>query len=107
MRPSSAPALTRILHACVLLEGGGARVLIDPCFGAFARRPRTSRIFGIRMPEPGIPPAELEGIDVIAMTHAHEDHFDAEGLARLPSRKALVLVPTRAQARRVRRLGFA
>ncbi|MBI3448374.1 MAG: MBL fold metallo-hydrolase [Acidobacteria bacterium] len=104
---STIPALTRILHACVLVEGAGARVLIDPCFGFFARRARTSRMFGIRMPAPGLEPQDLGRIDVIAMTHAHEDHFDAEGLARLPSKRALVLVATRSQARAVRRLGFA
>src|SRR6266850_260265 len=98
--------LTRILHPSVLVERGRTRVLFDPCFGDFARRPFTARVTGIRMPAPGILPEAIGALTVIAMTHGHEDHFDAAALSRLTSRDARVVVPTQSQAKKVRRLGF-
>jgi Predicted Zn-dependent hydrolases of the beta-lactamase fold len=50
-------------HACLLVETGGQRILIDP--GAYS---------------PGI--ADLTGVDVILVTHQHADHVD---LQRLPT----------------------
>ncbi len=98
--------LTRVLHPCVLLEGGGARALIDPCFGFFALRRLTAGMMGIGMPAPGLQPESLQNLDLIAMTHAHEDHFDEKGLERIPTKRIPVVVATSSHARRVRRLGF-
>ncbi len=81
-------------------------MLFDPCFGTFARRRLTSGLVGIDLPEPGLQPEVLEDLTLIALTHGHEDHFDVEGMARLPSRSSLIVVPDPALARRVRRLGF-
>jgi L-ascorbate metabolism protein UlaG (beta-lactamase superfamily) len=106
MDQQSGVTLTRILHPCVLFRGGGAEILVDPCFGEFARRPLTSRVTGIRMPRPGIDPARLGGVTVVALTHGHEDHLDAKGMERIPARTARVIVPSRSIERRVRRLGF-
>ena len=50
-------------HACLLVETGGQRILIDP--GAYS---------------PGI--ADLTGVDLIVVTHQHADHVD---LQRLPT----------------------
>ncbi len=99
--------LTRVLHPCVLVRCGRTQVLIDPCFGLFARRPLTSRVMGIELPDPGVAPEAMAGLSLIALTHGHEDHFDAAGLARLPTRAARVIAPTASLARRLRRLGFA
>lgn len=55
--------LTHLGHACLLVETGGQRILIDP--GVFS---------------PGT--ADLTGIDVILVTHQHADHVD---LQRLPA----------------------
>jgi L-ascorbate metabolism protein UlaG (beta-lactamase superfamily) len=106
MGPPAAVTLTRILHACVLVEHGPARVLIDPCFGFFARRPLTRGVTGIRMPAPGAAPESLEGLGALVLTHGHEDHADMEAIARLPSRDARVFVPAAGLARRLRRAGF-
>jgi L-ascorbate metabolism protein UlaG (beta-lactamase superfamily) len=51
-------------HACLLVEAGGQRVLIDP--GAFS---------------PGF--TDLTGLDVILVTHQHMDHVDVERLPAL------------------------
>jgi len=56
--------LTHVGHACLLVEIGGARVLIDP--GAFTR--------GFE---------ELTGLDAVLITHTHLDHYDAERLPAL------------------------
>lgn len=55
--------LTHLGHACLLVETGGQRVLIDP--GVFS---------------PGF--VDVTGLDVILVTHQHADHLD---LQRLPA----------------------
>lgn len=54
--------LTHLGHACLLVETGGQRILIDP--GAYS---------------PGI--VDVTGLSIILVTHQHADHVD---LQRLP-----------------------
>jgi L-ascorbate metabolism protein UlaG (beta-lactamase superfamily) len=56
--------ITHVGHACLLVEAGGARVLIDP--GSFTH--------GFE---------ELTGLDAVLITHAHPDHYDAGRLPQL------------------------
>jgi L-ascorbate metabolism protein UlaG (beta-lactamase superfamily) len=55
--------ITHHVHACLLVETGGQRILLDP--GVFS-----SRI------------VDVTGLDVILITHQHADHLD---LQRLPA----------------------
>ena len=50
------------------------------------------------------PPADVEHVDAILVSHAHRDHLDLPSLRRLP-RTARVVVP-QGLGRRVTRLGF-
>ena len=56
--------ITHLGHACLLVETGGVRLLIDP--GVFST--------GFE---------ELTGLDAVLVTHAHPDHLDSEKLPQL------------------------
>jgi L-ascorbate metabolism protein UlaG (beta-lactamase superfamily) len=50
--------ITKQHHACVIIDGGSARILIDP--GQLEPR------------------ALLDGVDAVLVTHGHFDHFDPD-----------------------------
>ena len=65
--------LTKFGHSCLLVEEGGARVLLDP--GSFSE--------GFE---------ELEGLTAVCVTHQHVDHLDTGRLRRLLDRNPGVRV---------------
>ena len=65
--------VTKFGHSCLLVEEGGARVLLDP--GSFSE--------GFE---------ELEGLTAVLVTHQHADHLDRERLAALLHRNPGVRV---------------
>jgi L-ascorbate metabolism protein UlaG (beta-lactamase superfamily) len=75
-------------HACYLIEVDGVRILTDPWLtdpifeGHVERNPPLDFSIG-----------DLPGIDVIAITHAHLDHFNAPTLAALADKSIPVVHP--------------
>ena len=68
-------SVTRIAHGAVILELGGARLLVDPWFHSG---------FVIRQREPlGLTPDGLPSFAAVLLTHGHGDHFDETALAGL------------------------
>ena len=59
--------LTKFVHACVLVEEGDARILIDP--GVYSR--------GFE---------DLDGLSGVLVTHQHADHVDVDRLGALLER---------------------
>ena len=91
--PSRAPAAPRFEgtgmrvryfgHACVLVEGSGVSVLVDP-FVSFSGDAEPSRFTIHDIPE---------RIDAVLLSHGHQDHALIETLLQLRHRVDLVVVP--------------
>ncbi len=82
--------ITYITHACVLLEVGGVRMLMDPwltgpCWGG--------NIWAY--PPAKILPEDFSRIDFVYLSHAHDDHLHAASVVRLRPevRQARTLIP--------------
>ena len=56
--------VTKYEHACLLINKGGSRLLIDP--GSYTNLP-----------------AKLEGIGIVVITHEHFDHLDIPNLRKV------------------------
>ncbi len=87
--PPAPPAAGRVRvrhvgHACVLVEGAGVSILVDPFVSP---RPRGGG--AARLSFADLPPR----IDYALVTHAHPDHFDFETLLRLRGRVGTLVVP--------------
>lgn len=62
--------ITKLIHACILIEEDGLKILIDP--GDFSWRSDRFRVFI----------DGLESLDYVVYTHSHYDHF-SEDIAKL------------------------
>jgi L-ascorbate metabolism protein UlaG (beta-lactamase superfamily) len=91
-------SVTRVAHACVLLELDGHRILTDPWFsektGYYPGEPRAFRSA-----------ADLPALDAVLVSHGHYDHFDVEAFAAYPD-KAVPMVVKRGIGDRARAVGF-
>lgn len=66
--------VTKYAHACLLVEEGDAKLLIDP--GVYNETP------------------SVEGLDVVLITHEHADHCDIEQLKEVLSKNPDAVVVT-------------
>lgn len=90
--------LTRIVHASVLLDFGGARILTDPWFSE-------SRFYRPGEPRSIATAAELPELAGIVISHGHIDHCDLANLTGYPDKLVpFAVVPGLAD--RVRAAGF-
>lgn len=72
--------ITKYLHSCIMLEGDGYRLLIDPGRYAFI--------------ENKLKPEEIPAPDIILLTHSHGDHYDPAAAATIARPKhAEFIVP--------------
>ncbi len=77
----SAPSMTWIGHASVLVQAGGLNVLTDPIF---SERASPVQIVGPkRALPPGIALQALPPIDVVVISHNHYDHLDRASVVEL------------------------
>ena len=89
--------VTRVAHACVLLDFAGQRLLTDPWFSE--RR-------GYYRGEPlAFTPADLPELDGVLVSHGHYDHFDLAAFAAYPDH-SVPLVVKRGLAAQARQAGF-
>ena len=58
--------ITKLVHACLLVETGGKRILIDP--GTFSWQ------------DERLDPSMVDGVDRVLITHEHADHVSVEFL---------------------------
>jgi L-ascorbate metabolism protein UlaG (beta-lactamase superfamily) len=91
-------AITFAGHATSLVRYAELSIAIDPMLGRWLGGVR-------RAVEPGLAPADLDGVGLILISHRHTDHLHLPTLARLP-RTATVVVPAGA-APLLAHLGFA
>ena len=89
---ATAPAMTWIGHATVLVHIAGKNILFDPIFSDYVAPPFGPR----RVPPLPIAIDELPTIDVVMISHNHYDHLDEASVRRLASRQQggpIFLVP--------------
>ena len=79
--------LTYLGHACILVEIGGAKVLMDPWLVG----PSNGNGWW-HLPAASATPESLGSVDYVMISHVHDDHFHMPSLERLP-KAATVLVP--------------
>jgi len=90
--------ITRVTHACVLMDFAGQWLLTDPWFSE--RR-------GYYRGEPlAFTPGSLPELAGVLVSHGHYDHFDMTAFAAYPHR-SVPFVVKRGLAARVRAAGFA
>ena len=90
-------SVTRIVHASLIVEMRGTRVLVDPWFYSG---------FVMTQAEPlGLTPADLPGMTAVLLTHEHGGHTDDAALRELAKSVPEVVAPARLE-QRLKDLGF-
>jgi L-ascorbate metabolism protein UlaG (beta-lactamase superfamily) len=98
--------LTLVRNACLLLETGGRRILVDPMLRRAGTTPpieNTPNPLPNPLVELPIPAEEVvRGIDGCIVTHLHQDHFDDTAAQLLPRSLPMLTQPESGQALRGR-----
>jgi len=90
-------SVTRIVHASLIVEMRGTRMLVDPWFYSG---------FVMRQREPlGLTPADLPGVAAVLLTHEHGGHTDDAALRQLAKSVPEAIAPAPLQER-LHALGF-
>jgi L-ascorbate metabolism protein UlaG (beta-lactamase superfamily) len=89
---------TRVVHASVLLDFGGARILTDPWLSE-------RRFYHQGEPRSIATAADLPELAGIVISHAHYDHCDLDALRSYPDKNVPFAV-VRGLAKQVRAAGF-
>jgi len=90
-------SVTRIVHASLVVEMRGTRVLVDPWFYSG---------LVMRQDEPlGLTPADLPGMAAVLLTHEHGGHTDDAALRELAKSVPEAVAPAGLQER-LKALGF-
>jgi L-ascorbate metabolism protein UlaG (beta-lactamase superfamily) len=90
--------LERVVHACVLLDFDGAKILTDPWFSERV-------LYHQGEPRSVATPADLPRLDGIVISHAHYDHCDLGALASYPDKNVPIVV-NRGTGKKVRAKGW-
>jgi L-ascorbate metabolism protein UlaG (beta-lactamase superfamily) len=89
-----------------LIRWRGRHLLIDPYLSdSLTRKYAGSTRPHVRMTRRVVDPHRLDFIDVVASTHSHTDHLDAETLRPIVSSGATLVCPTANRALATERLG--
>jgi N-acyl-phosphatidylethanolamine-hydrolysing phospholipase D len=81
LKTFTAPTITWIGHATVLVQANSLNVLVDPIF---SERASPVQLFGPKRAQaPGVAMADLPDIDVVLISHNHYDHLDRISVAQL------------------------
>ena len=98
--------LTLIRNATLILEYGGARILIDPDFSPKHGRPSFSGGPGNPIAALPLTPEQiLSGVEQIILSHLHRDHFDPVAREVIPKTLPVFCQPD--DEGEIRAVGFA
>jgi L-ascorbate metabolism protein UlaG (beta-lactamase superfamily) len=103
-RAASDPAQLRVLrvrHRTLLVEVGGRRVLVDPCFA-----PALGAGVLFTAGAPALEPEEAGAVDILLVSSREPGAFDAQSTARLRGRDASCFVPDERTATILRHQGY-
>lgn len=97
---TSSVRITEIGHSTMLIELAGVKILTDPWF--------TDPILGVvtHSRTIGLEIEQVPELDLILISHGHFDHCDLKALAKL-NKSAVVIVPEKKTAARIRKLGYS
>ena len=83
-------------HSTVLMKIDGYTIMTDPVFGTRAGLHLGPVTLGVkRLIAPALPLTALPKIDLVALSHAHMDHFDIPSLRRLESPNTTIVTASR------------